>query len=153
MGALDAGVDLEDEAQMLAFVEEFNHRIGNNRDAPLPTDQVASDHSFGTRLPPVAQPSDKAIAASIAEAPILSMFRDLAAFVGEGRSLTQKGNLTLADARTLVELLYTGDEMEHQYGNRVGRTTSSADLRTLRTVVESLFPHIGRVISRTSLER
>jgi hypothetical protein len=136
MGALDAGVDLEDETQMLAFVEEFNHRIGNNRDAPLPTDHVASDHSFGTRLPPVAQPSDIAIAASIAEAPILSMFRDLAAFVGEGRSLTQKGNLTLADARTLVELLHTGDEMEHQYGNRVRRTTSSADLRTLRTVVE-----------------
>jgi hypothetical protein len=136
MGALDAGVDLEDEAQMLSFVEEFNQRIASNRDAPLSSDNVASDHSFATRFPPVAQPSDSAVAASIAEAPILSMFRDLAAFVGEGRRLTQNGNLTLADARTLVELLHTGDEMERRYGNRVMRTTSSADLRTLHSVVQ-----------------
>jgi hypothetical protein len=136
MSALDAGVDLEDEAQVNEFIGDYNNRITSGRDAPRSVDDVSSDHSFGTRLLPVEQPTDAAIAASISEAPVLSKFRDLAAFVGPGRKLTQKGNLTLADARTLVELLQTGDEMEHHYGNRVSRTSSSAELRTLSSIVE-----------------
>jgi hypothetical protein len=85
-------------------------------------------------LPPRALPADHEIAASKAAAPILAMFRDLAGFAGEGRKLTQKGNLTLADARVLVDLLGTGDTMDGRHGDRTLRTRSAADLPRLRLV-------------------
>ena len=48
--------------------------------------------------------------------------------------MTQKGHLTLADARALVELLGTGDLMDEQIGDRTFRTTSSDELYQLRQV-------------------
>jgi hypothetical protein len=55
--------------------------------------------------------------------------------VGEGRKLTQTGQLTMADARHLVSLLQTGDEIDPVIGERVFRTRSSADLPVLALVV------------------
>ena len=62
------------------------------------------------------------------------MFADLATFVGAGRPLTQKGNLTLADARALVDLLGTGDAMDERIGDRTFKTRSAAELPRLRMV-------------------
>jgi len=67
----------------------------------------------------VALPDDAEYAASAAESPILKTFAGLAKFVGDGRKLTQTGQLTLADARVLVELLGTGDVMDPDFGDRI----------------------------------
>jgi hypothetical protein len=56
-------------------------------------------------------------------------------WVGAGRKLTQTGRVTLADARELVTLLETGDELDRAIGDRVYRTKSSDELRGLSIVV------------------
>ena len=133
----EAGVDMSDPDQIGAFIERFNNLSIEERGALLP------DHLFANpgappptqRFAPVIVSSDREVAESLARAPILAKFRDLAAFLAEGRRLTKKGNLTLADARVLVELLDTGDEMDPRYGNATFRTTSSDDLSGLRLIV------------------
>ncbi|HTJ74298.1 MAG TPA: hypothetical protein VL337_02950, partial [Acidimicrobiales bacterium] len=60
--------------------------------------------------------------------------RRLAEFVGDGRKLTQTGNLTLADARALVDLLETGDVVDQRIGSRTFTTRSAAELRRLSLV-------------------
>ena len=82
----------------------------------------------------MALPDDAEYAASAAESPILKTFAGLAKFVGDGRKLTQTGQLTLADARVLVELLETGDVMDPDFGDRVFKTVSSAELPGLRQI-------------------
>jgi len=59
----------------------------------------------------------------------------LTRWVGAGRKLTQTGQLTIADARHLVGLLDTGDEIDPVIGERVFRTRSSADLPGLALVL------------------
>jgi hypothetical protein len=56
--------------------------------------------------------------------------------VGAGRKLTQTGRITLADARELVVLLGTEDEIDPKIGDRVFRTKSSEELHGITTVVE-----------------
>ncbi|MGN9841097.1 plasmid pRiA4b ORF-3 family protein [Nonomuraea sp. H19] len=68
------------------------------------------------------------------ESPVV---RDLGAFtewVGAGRKLTATGQITLADARTLVALLDTGDVVDPDIGGRVFKTTSSAELSGLMRI-------------------
>jgi hypothetical protein len=85
-------------------------------------------------LPPVVLPPDAVIEESRTSAPVLAMFAKLAEFAGAGRQLTQSGNLRLADARELVELLGTGDAVEERVGGEVHQTRTSADLPVLRLV-------------------
>src|SRR6266545_1841083 len=61
---------------------------------------------------------------------------ELTRWVGAGRQLTQTGRITLADARALVELLQTGDEIDPKIGDRVFRTKSSEELYRLNRIVE-----------------
>jgi hypothetical protein len=56
-------------------------------------------------------------------------------WVGAGRKLTQTGRLTLADARTLVQCLGTGDVVDPLIGDRMFRTKSSEELTELSAVV------------------
>jgi hypothetical protein len=56
-------------------------------------------------------------------------------WVGAGRKLTQTGQLTMADARHLVALLETGDEIDPVIGKRVFLARSSADLPGLAIVL------------------
>jgi pRiA4b ORF-3-like protein len=62
--------------------------------------------------------------------------RSFVAWVGAGRKLTQTGKIGLADARRLVELLGTGDTIDPKIGDRVFRTTSSAELGHLTRIAE-----------------
>jgi len=57
-------------------------------------------------------------------------------WVGGGRKLTQTGKLTLSDARALVALLETGEEIDPKIGDRVFRTKSSTELPGLNLIVE-----------------
>lgn len=68
------------------------------------------------------------------DARALRQLRDLTRWVGEGRALTQTGRIRLADARELVALLGTRDELDPMNGRF--HTTSSADLPELTLLVE-----------------
>lgn len=131
--AADSGVDLTDPDQLQGWMEEFNAGSEEERRRVLP-DRVMSMPKRPA-LPPVAMPEESEVAESKSAAPILAMFSSLAEFVGEGRKLTQTGNLTLADARVLVERLETGDAMDPQIGDRTFKTKSSAELQRLRMIV------------------
>lgn len=132
-GAAEAdGVDLTDPDRLQEWISEFNARSEEERRRVIP--DTALTGPSRPRLPPVALPDDSETEASRAEAPILAMFARFASFVGEGRKLTQTGNLTLADARELIGLLDTGEVMDEQIGDRTFKTKSSAELPRLRQV-------------------
>src|SRR3954471_15022104 len=57
-------------------------------------------------------------------------------WVGVGRKLTQTGRITLADARTLVDVLGTDDVIDPTIGGRLFRTKSSQELFHLTLIVE-----------------
>jgi hypothetical protein len=134
--AVDDGVDVSDPQQFQEFIERFNELSIGDRHRLLPDGIFETEPALLDRtLPPVIISSDDQVAQSVATAPILSKFRDLAAYVGTGRKLTQKGHLTLADARVLVDLLATGDLIDQRIGDRTFRTTSSDDLPVLRMIV------------------
>ncbi len=139
-GALAAGADPSDPAQLEDWVTRFNSLSDEEREAILP-DTAFSTGGTADRsppssmaLPPVPLPSPEAVQASEAAAPVLRMFAELARFAGTGRGLTQRGNLTMADARALVPLLGTGDVLDERIGNRTFRTRSSAELPVLHLV-------------------
>lgn len=67
---------------------------------------------------------------------LVRQLRLLTEFAGNGRKLTQTGRITLADARALVELLDTGDEIDPVIGDRRFRTATSDELWQLVRVVE-----------------
>jgi hypothetical protein len=71
-----------------------------------------------------------------AHAVLTGQIRSLAAWVGDGRKLTQTGRIGLADARHLVELLGTGDTIDPKIGDRVFKTRSSEELGYLTRIVE-----------------
>ncbi|MGH9135190.1 MAG: hypothetical protein ACRDZZ_14725 [Ilumatobacteraceae bacterium] len=89
-------------------------------------------------LPFVHVPPDPADVARSAEAaPIVAKFDALRRHLGEsGRALTQKGNLKLADARALVDLLDTGDTFDPEWGGRIEKTRSSERLRYLTFLID-----------------
>ncbi|MGH3865283.1 MAG: plasmid pRiA4b ORF-3 family protein [Pseudonocardiaceae bacterium] len=74
--------------------------------------------------------------AAVAEAALVGQVVDFVRWVGDGRKLTQKGAITLADARVLVNRLGTGDEIDPAIGERVFKTTSSVELLGLGLIVE-----------------
>jgi hypothetical protein len=66
----------------------------------------------------------------------VGQIRSFVKWVGAGRTLTQTGKIGLADARRLAERLGTGDTIDPKIGDRVFRTTSSAELGYLTRPVE-----------------
>jgi hypothetical protein len=80
-------------------------------------------------------PNDEVTAAA-EHAPLTGQVREFLAWLGDGRKLTQTGRIGLADARYLVELLGTRDEMDPEIGGRVFKTKSSEELSGLMRVVE-----------------
>lgn len=124
------GVDLSDPERVQGWIADFNARPEQERRRLIPD----AGPPRRPALPPVAVPDDREARASKAQAPVLRMLAGLAEFAAEGRKLTQTGNLTLADARVLVERLGTGDVMDPQIGQRTFKTRSSAELPRLRHV-------------------
>jgi hypothetical protein len=79
-------------------------------------------------------PEEDLVGAAAAARPVAQVV-ELTRWVGVGRKLTQTGRLTMNDARVLVDLLQTGDEIDPRIGDRVFRTRSSEDLRELTLIV------------------
>jgi hypothetical protein len=75
------------------------------------------------------------LAAAAASAAALRQVVALTRWIGPGRKVTQTGQLTMADARHLVGLLETGDQIDPVIGTRMFRTRSSAELPRLAIVL------------------
>lgn len=139
-GALASGADPTNLAELESWIARFNSLSDEERKAALPDSAFSTGGAVGTRvsspmaLPPVPVPPPEAVQASEAAAPVLRMFAELARFAGTGRQLTQRGNLTMADARALVPLLDSGDVLDERIGDRTFTTRSSAELPGLRLI-------------------
>ncbi len=57
-------------------------------------------------------------------------------YIGDGKALTQTGNLKLADGKELVEVLCTGDRVDEWIGDKQFKSRSSTDLGGLDLVVQ-----------------
>src|SRR3954454_13307199 len=79
--------------------------------------------------------SEDDLATAAASASALRQDTAFTRWVGQGRKLTQTGQLTMPDPGHLVGLLNTGDEIDPVIGERVFRTRSSAELPVLAIVV------------------
>ncbi len=74
-------------------------------------------------------PSEADVAASAQESELLRQVDGLVRHLGDsGIKLTQAGNLRLADARELVEVLDTGDELDPSFWGQPSTTRSSTQL-------------------------
>ncbi|MEX2627308.1 MAG: hypothetical protein WD225_10530 [Ilumatobacteraceae bacterium] len=139
-GSLSDPGEFDSEEELQAYldkrVEEFNA-------LPYEERKALTDPGFATspqlqELPFIhVRPPAEDVEASAAEAPVLDLFERLRDHIGEkGAPLTSKGNLKLADARALVELLGTDDIVDPDFGSRTFKTTSSEELQELTFLVE-----------------
>lgn len=120
----------------------IQQRVEEHNALPIEERRAATDHLIKPEplelpfvyLPPAADDVEKSAAA----APVMASFEALRDYLGpSGKALTQqRGNLKLADARALIELLNTGDEMDVQIGGKVFKTQSSQDLPGLNLLLE-----------------
>nr|MBA2529893.1 DUF1841 family protein [Euzebyales bacterium] len=151
----DAGIDLTDPAAVEGWMAQFNALPEAERRArlPLPGDVPRV-------LPPADLPDEGLLAAHSSDAPAMVQLRMFLEWLGDGKALTQKGNLKLADGKALVELLATGDVVDEVVGDQTFRTRSSTDLvgveRVFRLALASRLVrrHRGRVLAtRTRTQR
>jgi hypothetical protein len=106
---LGDGVDPADEAQVQAWMEAFNERPMEERDAILTGD----DLDDGSPLRVVRLASDRELAAQAADTELLGHLRSLRDRVNrDGMALTETGDLRRADQRELVELLDLGRPLQ-----------------------------------------
>jgi hypothetical protein len=111
----------------LSNVDAVNDAL--ERSAPLKLPAAAPK----TRRSTAAAPAE--VISSAASSPVLTRFGALVDFYGEGRKLTQTGQPTLADARSLVKLLGTRDGVDETIGHRTFRTRSAGELPELSFMV------------------
>lgn len=145
--ALADGVDLTDQAAIEQWIAAYNERPVHERH---PTSQPTSFTRavFGT-LPPVTLLDTGQLESLASDTSIVRRLQALCTFIGDGRPLTDKGNLKLADGKELVRILDTDDPVDECIGERVFRTRSSEDLadvdHTFRlALVVRLLEHAGR---------
>lgn len=82
--------------------------------------------------PPIAEVEEGATAA-----PLLVKVHALRGYLGpDGKPLTQKGNLKLADGRALIALLDTGDVMDPKIGAKTFKTKSTEELSRLTFILD-----------------
>lgn len=123
LSSMDPG-ELENAIEAFnALPQEERLRLTGGADnaAPLPT------------IGPILMPEEAAVRESAGEAPVLSKFEQLNDyFASPGRPLTAAGNLKLADAHALTELLETGDIAEQEIGDKIWRKRQRDPIRTAR---------------------
>ena len=141
VGGLDPGMSEEDLARALYRLQGMP-LPGGHEDLPV------------LRVGPVRHPDPDSRAESAAAAPVLSQLARLWEYCADpGRPVTQKGNLRLADARHLVELLPTSDTPDVEFGDYRRSLRSAEDLPELSWLVQlgldarALRKHRGRVVA------
>ena len=129
--ALGEGVNLSDEDSIARWVEKFNARPLPERDQVLGRPPGLGDGLlravFGTMPPVVLAPEDELLALATGSV-LVRQLTALVRYVGNGRTVTDRGNLKLADGNELVKLLGTDDRFDVQIGDRVFKTKSSEEL-------------------------
>lgn len=129
------GDDERNEA-LQAAIDEIQDKYGR---APV-EEPEPYELPFVYVPPPVVDV--EAVAAAV---PFLAKLDTLRDYLGsDGKQLTDKGNLKLADGRALIDLLDTGDEMDPRIGDKIWRTASTANLPRLNLVLD-LAKEIGAV--------
>lgn len=130
------GLDEEDLAEL---IDQFNALPDEQRFAALGDpgalglgDELDDGFANPVQLPPVVLPDPAAAIESARAAPMMVQLGRFIEFCGQGRKLTQKGHLTLADARSLVADLDTGDVIDPKIRDRVYKTRSSSELPGLQ---------------------
>ena len=116
------GVDPADPQALQQWMEHFNALPAEERRRrlPLPGEQPSR--------PPVSLPDDDVLATQALATPALVQLRAFLDWLGDGRPLTQKGNLKLADGKALVDVLGTDDLPDEVIGERRFATRSAAEL-------------------------
>jgi hypothetical protein len=130
--ASEEGVDPRDEKALQNWVDEFNKRPLTERDrivGRLPASGQSANE--GPALPEIEFVSDDELAAAASDARLVQRVIALVRFIGPGRAVTPRHNLRLADAKELVRLLDTDDEIDPVVGDRVWKTQSSDRLPAL----------------------
>lgn len=117
-----------------AMGDPSNFGMAKSLFAPM----LADPRSLLAELPFVhVAPDFDDVEASAAVAPVLARFDVIRERLAEsGGKLTATGNLNLADARALVELLDTGDPVDEEIGDRVFRTSSVDELPVLSLMLD-----------------
>ena len=121
------GADPTDPAALESWIREFNERPDEER-ARLVPGPIIGGVPLPASVPPMILPDDGVLAGQALNTMVM---RQLAAFVdwvGQGRALTQKGNLKLADGKQLIGLLGTDDRFNETIGDRTFKTHSTTDL-------------------------
>lgn len=168
-GGLEPGVDLSDEDTVAALMERMQGlppegpaSLGGGTLVALTrivegrADRVAGETLPFLTVGPVEPSGPQQRAESAAAAPALAQVNQLWEFcAAPGRRLTQKGNLRLADARHLVDVLRTGDWLEVEIDGHRRTLRSIDDLPVLSRLVELaidarvLRRHRGRLVAVT----
>jgi len=127
------GVDLDADAAVGGWVEAFNAGPREERDRVLgpAMAQMAGAVDGHRRLRPVTLAPLVELEQAASDAPAMVRFARFVDHVTTPRKLTEKGNLKLADARELVELLDLDDRLDETIGERTFTTKSSTELPTL----------------------
>jgi hypothetical protein len=86
-------------------------------------------------LPARARPAPDVLVRAAEDSRILGQVLVLCGYLGDGRALTDKGNLKLADAAALVALAETGDQLEPRLGDTTRRVRTATQLRRLDTIL------------------
>lgn len=131
MRMLAAGVNLENEAEIAAFMTDVQHgRVPFDEAvlAKVVENQLTEEDEVLPPLPPFDPPSEDSLAAAATGSVALTRLLRFAEWVGDGRALTPKGNLRIADAEELIALLGLGDELHPKRAGRVWKTQSSEEL-------------------------
>ncbi|MCZ7533868.1 MAG: hypothetical protein M5U23_10795 [Acidimicrobiia bacterium] len=130
--AQSEGVDPSDPHAVQEFLDDFNQRSFAERDAvlgPSPVPDVASlGDAFVGALPPIVLPPIDELESTARNTVAYTQLQRLVDYVGDGKPLTDRGNLKLVDGKALVDLLETADRFDEKIGDRVFKTRSSADL-------------------------
>lgn len=121
----------EDDEKLQAAIAEIEQKYGRR---PLEKDPAPEPYELQFVYIP---PSAADVKADAAGARLLAKIDALRDYLGsDGKALTDKGNVKLADGRALVELLDTGDEMDPQIGDKTFRTSSTANLPCLNFILD-----------------
>jgi hypothetical protein len=143
--ALAEGVELSDEDAIGRWMEDFNSRTLGERDQilgrlPAPGDGLLRA-VFGS-MPPVVLAPDDELRALAADTVLVRRLTALVRYCDAGRTVTDRGNLKLADGKELVAVLGTDDRFDEQIGDRTFKTKSSEELSdvdwTYRIALETL---------------
>lgn len=129
------GLDWSDEEAMQRWIRSFNERTIEEREAVLgavpPAPKPVAPGVAGP-LPPVTLPSPEELEAAALGSLGLSRLRRLVEFVGDGRPLTDRGNLKVADGKALIEILGTDDLLGPPVRGELHRVRSSTQLPGVR---------------------